>query len=124
MAGETSADCENGANGAPPAGRTTKRQERSSTLFAVGVEASAGGPEALERVFRAVPADSGMAFVVVRRLAMGHRSVMPEFAAKLTAMPVRQSEDRGRHAIAVALSGTGSDGSAGFGAGAGRRGGW
>ena len=88
------------AVGQETTGRTTPRQERSSTLFVVGVGASAGGLEALERVFRAMPADTGMAFVIVQHLAMEHRSMMPELAAKWTEMPVRQAEDR------IALRGT------------------
>jgi two-component system CheB/CheR fusion protein len=37
-------------------------------LHIVGVGASAGGLEALESLFRAVPADSGLAFVVIQHL--------------------------------------------------------
>ncbi|MBK6695381.1 MAG: hypothetical protein IPG50_24685 [Myxococcales bacterium] len=40
--------------------------------FVVGVGASAGGLEALEDLFRAMPTDSGMAFVVVQHLPHGH----------------------------------------------------
>ncbi len=35
----------------------------------VGIGASAGGVEALEQFFKAVPADNGMAFVVVTHLS-------------------------------------------------------
>ena len=38
----------------------------------VGIGASAGGVEALEGLFRAIPADSGLAYVVVTHLGSGH----------------------------------------------------
>ena len=42
----------------------------------VGIGASAGGVEALEGLFRAMPADSGMAFVVVTHLAPKRESML------------------------------------------------
>jgi two-component system CheB/CheR fusion protein len=37
-------------------------------FFVVGVGASAGGLESLERLFSKLPADTGMAFVVLQHL--------------------------------------------------------
>ena len=54
----------------------------------VGVGASAGGLEALERLFKALPADSGMAFVVVQHLSPDFKSLMPELLERHTRMPV------------------------------------
>jgi two-component system CheB/CheR fusion protein len=129
----------------------------------VGIGASAGGLEALERFFRSMPVDSGMAFVVIQHLSPDFKSVMDELLARFTRLAiVRVSEpvelrpntiylmppnkelviearrltlvDRlneqpvhlpisrffrslarefGDSAVAVVLSGTGSDGSAG-----------
>jgi two-component system CheB/CheR fusion protein len=130
----------------------------------VGVGASAGGLEALEQFFDAMPPESGMAFVVVQHLSPDFRSVMDELLAHRTRMAIHRVEDGmpveantvylmppkkemiisggrllladkdpkqaltlpidhffrslahdvGRNAIAVVLSGTGSDGSRGI----------
>jgi two-component system CheB/CheR fusion protein len=54
----------------------------------VGVGASAGGVEALEALFRPMPAEPGMAFVVVTHLGPNHESMLAEIIARHTAMPV------------------------------------
>ena len=59
----------------------------------VGIGASAGGLEAFEEFFKAMPPDSGMAFVLVAHLAPTHASLLPELVQKRTQMPVAQAED-------------------------------
>jgi two-component system, chemotaxis family, CheB/CheR fusion protein len=54
----------------------------------VGVGASAGGVEALEHLFKAMPPAPGMAFVVVTHLAPKRESMLPEILARDTKMPV------------------------------------
>ncbi|WOJ93110.1 chemotaxis protein CheB [Congregibacter variabilis] len=54
----------------------------------VGIGASAGGLEALEELFRNMPADTGMAFVVVTHLHPGHKTLLPELLAKTTELSV------------------------------------
>lgn len=54
----------------------------------VGIGASAGGVEALQALFRAMPADLGMAFVVVMHMSEGHVSALPEILGRCTGMPV------------------------------------
>ena len=54
----------------------------------VGIGASAGGVEALEQFFKAVPADHGMAFVVVTHLSPSHESMLAEIIGRATPMPV------------------------------------
>jgi two-component system CheB/CheR fusion protein len=63
-----------------------------STLpFAVvGIGASAGGIEALGRFFEAMPAENGMAFVVVLHLSPKHESSLDKILRAKTRMPVRQ----------------------------------
>src|SRR5262245_23625072 len=129
----------------------------------VGVGASAGGVEALEYLFKAMPSDPGMAFVVVTHLAPKRESLLPEILARDTRMPVLVAEndqlirpnhvyvasadtvldvkkghlriraiadgrertpidsffaglaeDQGEYAIAIVLSGAGSDGTLGI----------
>ena len=50
----------------------------------VGIGASAGGLEALERFFRAMPVDSGMAFVVIQHLSPDFKSLMDELLERFT----------------------------------------
>lgn len=59
----------------------------------VGVGASAGGLEALEELFAAMPLDTGMGFVVITHQHPGHTSLLPELLGKITGLPVRQAED-------------------------------
>jgi two-component system CheB/CheR fusion protein len=139
------------------------RLSKSSQFPIIGVGASAGGLEAFTQLFRNLPADPGMAFVLIQHLAPAHESMLTELLSKSTSMPVREvkdgmtvapdnvyiippdkemiifqgvlhleprdevkgqympvdsflrslAQDRRHNAIAVILSGTGSDGSMG-----------
>ncbi len=60
----------------------------------VGVGASAGGLEAFSRLLRALPVDTGMAFVLVQHLAPSHASALAEILGRATAMPVQEVQDR------------------------------
>lgn len=129
----------------------------------VGIGASAGGLEALEKLFEHMPADTGMVFVVIQHLSPDFKSLTDALLARRTAIPIRQAtngtavepnvcyllppkkdmilsdgkllltdkdpaptvalpidrflrsiaQDVGDRAVAVILSGTGSDGSRG-----------
>jgi two-component system CheB/CheR fusion protein len=59
----------------------------------VGIGASAGGLEALEAFFLKMPADTGMAFVLVTHLDPSHTSILPELIQKKTTMKVQQVTD-------------------------------
>ena len=59
----------------------------------VGIGASAGGLAAFEAFFSAMPADSGIAFILVQHLAPDHKSMLVELIARHTAMPVFEVED-------------------------------
>ena len=61
-----------------------------------GIGASAGGVEALGRFFDAMPANSGVAFVVVLHLDPTRESQMASVLASHTAMPVVQVADKMR----------------------------
>lgn len=62
-------------------------------LLIVGIGASAGGLESLERFFANVPLDSGLAFVVIQHLSPDYKSLMDELLARHTMIPVVQAED-------------------------------
>ena len=63
-----------------------------SDFHIVGIGASAGGLESLERLFTHLPADTGMAFVVLQHLSPDFRSLMDELLGRRTSMPIRQAE--------------------------------
>ena len=60
----------------------------------VGIGASAGGLEALEQFLGHVPANSGMAFVIVQHLDPTRKGMMSELLQRTTGMKVVQVKDR------------------------------
>ncbi|HEX6110935.1 MAG TPA: chemotaxis protein CheB [Geminicoccaceae bacterium] len=130
----------------------------------VGIGSSAGGLEALQKLFGAMPPDSGLAFVIAAHLDPTQKSHLAELLGRCTKMPVVQienstkvepdhvyviapdqeltikngvlrtgkpsaprghrhpvdsffrslAEDQGERAIAIVLSGTGTNGSLGL----------
>ncbi|HEX2981731.1 MAG TPA: chemotaxis protein CheB [Anaerolineaceae bacterium] len=76
--------------------RETSQQEAApqdkpaSEFPIVGIGASAGGLAAFERLFKALPPDSGVAFVVIQHLSPPHKSILPEILQRFTTMPVAQ----------------------------------
>jgi hypothetical protein len=64
---------------------------RGNTFFVVGIGASAGGLEAVTELLGAVPADTGMAFILVQHLDPSHKSLLPEILAKKTAIPLSEA---------------------------------
>ena len=65
----------------------------SNSLYIVGIGASAGGLDALERFFQNMTENSGMAFIVVSHLDPNHVSIMPELIQKSTRMKLFQAKD-------------------------------
>ena len=60
----------------------------------VGIGASAGGLEALERFLRHLPDKSGLGFVVVQHLDPTHKGMLVELLSRATPMKVLQVKDR------------------------------
>ena len=58
----------------------------------VGIVASAGGLDAFRKFFTAMPAESGMAFVLIPHLDPTHASLMVELLSKLTSMLVVEAQ--------------------------------
>ena len=75
-----------------PGAAMTAAHEGGSRLV-VGIGASAGGLDAFKAFFSAVPADSGMSFVLVQHLDPRHESSLATIVGGYTAMPVRLAED-------------------------------
>jgi two-component system CheB/CheR fusion protein len=49
--------------------------------------------EAFIALFRALPADTGMAFVLVPHLAPSHTSALAEILSRTTSMPIQEAAD-------------------------------
>ncbi len=59
----------------------------------VGIGASAGGLEAFKKMFGQMPADSGIAFILIPHLDPTHESLMVPLLAKCSAMPVVEAAE-------------------------------
>ena len=60
------------------------------TFPIVGIGSSAGGLEPLQKLFRGLPADLGLGYVVAAHLDPTHESYLSELLARCTGMPVAQ----------------------------------
>jgi two-component system CheB/CheR fusion protein len=69
-----------------------QRGDKGEDFHVVGIGASAGGLEPLERLFAKLPSDTGMGFVVVQHLSPDFKSLMSELLSRRTSMPVRTAE--------------------------------
>ncbi len=69
--------------------------EPQAPLAIVGIGASAGGLEALEQFFSHMPADSGMAFIVIQHQDPEQPSLLPEILQRYTEMPVTEIAESG-----------------------------
>jgi two-component system CheB/CheR fusion protein len=78
---------------APPDRAAPFTARDRSGFLVVGIGASAGGLEALEEFFNAVPANSGLAFVVISHQRPGQTSLLPQLLAKRAAMPAIEGTD-------------------------------
>ena len=67
---------------------------KSANLFpVVGIGASAGGLDAFKKLLKAIPENSGMAFVLVQHLDPNHESLLPEILQRVTKIPVLEITD-------------------------------
>jgi len=64
-----------------------------SHFYVVAVGASAGGLDALERFFSALPEKSGAAYVVIQHLSPDHKSMMANLLGRHTSMDVVTVQD-------------------------------
>ena len=61
--------------------------------YIVGVGASAGGLDAIEKLFNNMPDNPGMAFVVIQHLSPDYKSLMDEILSKHTQLEILQASD-------------------------------
>ncbi len=64
-----------------------------NTFPVVGIGASAGGLNAFKKLLKAIPEDSGIAYVLVQHLDPKHESLLPELLQKVTKIPVLEITD-------------------------------
>ncbi|MEJ2037627.1 MAG: chemotaxis protein CheB [Desulfosarcinaceae bacterium] len=69
------------------------RAKTIDDLVLVGIGASAGGLEALQRVLPGLPTNAGMAYIIAQHLAPRHRSLLSSLLAKHTDMAVETIKD-------------------------------
>jgi two-component system CheB/CheR fusion protein len=73
---------------------TNKIKILSKNLFpVVGIGASAGGLEAFKKLIKAIPENSGMAYILVQHLHPKHESLLPEILQRVTKIPVVEISD-------------------------------
>jgi two-component system CheB/CheR fusion protein len=73
--------------------RTEAKPIADSVFPVVGIGASAGGLDAIEKFFSNMPSDSDMAFVIIMHFDPTSKSVMVEILKRYTKMEVYQAED-------------------------------
>ncbi|WP_276497022.1 chemotaxis protein CheB [Pontibacter litorisediminis] len=61
--------------------------------YLVGIGASAGGLEAIHKLFDHFPSNSSFSFVIIQHLSPDHKSLMAELLSKHTQMQVQEAED-------------------------------
>jgi two-component system, chemotaxis family, CheB/CheR fusion protein len=71
-----------------------KPAETKAGFPLIGIGASAGGLEAFELFFKSVPANSGMAFILISHLDPSHASMLGEILQRITTIPVTEAENQ------------------------------
>ena len=74
-------------------GPTDRRGADPHSVPVVGVGASAGGLEAFGLLLAGLPADTGMAYVLIQHLAPASESLLTEILGRKTTLPVREAHD-------------------------------
>ena len=79
----------------PPQEEESSEESKSSLPFSVvGIGGSAGGIEAFTQLVRALPPDTGMAYVFVLHMGQHQKSILSEIISRETRMPVREVDAR------------------------------
>ena len=73
--------------------KSAGRAKKNDRFLVVGLGASAGGLEAVSKLLEALPAKTGLAFVLIQHLHPSHQSILAELLARETAMKVAQAAD-------------------------------
>jgi len=68
-------------------------EPKNRAEYIAGIGASAGGLEALQDFFKAVPLTTGIAFVVIQHLSPDYKSLMDELLARYTKLRILKAKD-------------------------------
>lgn len=68
-------------------------QNEHKPQYIVGIGASAGGLEALQKLLTALPSNTGFPYIIVQHLSPDYKSLLGEILGKYTDMPVIQAEE-------------------------------
>jgi two-component system CheB/CheR fusion protein len=69
-------------------------ENETKDFYIVGIGASAGGLDAIQKLFDHIPSNTGIAFVIIQHLSPDFKSLMPELLSKHTSMPIFTAEDQ------------------------------
>lgn len=69
------------------------KNKKKNNYYIVGIGASAGGLEALEKLFDSMPEQEELAFIIIQHLSPDYKSLMGELLEKHTRMAIKQAED-------------------------------
>ncbi|MGR8934937.1 MAG: chemotaxis protein CheB [Gammaproteobacteria bacterium] len=75
-----------------PDSASNSSDEFTKPTLVVGIGASAGGLEAFKQLLPRLPAENGMAYILVQHLDPNHKSILTELLAPCTRMPVKAAE--------------------------------
>src|SRR5512140_350629 len=78
----------------PGAKSPRRKPSREKPAAIVGIGASAGGLEAFTRLLTALPAKTGLSFVLIQHLDPKRESVLAQILSQKTIMPVSEATDR------------------------------
>lgn len=78
---------------ATPKKKKAAKADNAALCPVIGIGASAGGLETLSEFLKAMPADSGVALVIVQHLDPNREALMAELLQNSTDMSVREAED-------------------------------
>ena len=81
------------AKGPPEPAAAAVEPAGSQPFPVVGIGASAGGLEAFTALLKALPRNTGMAFVLVQHMDPAHESALSNILSRATAMPVSEITD-------------------------------
>jgi len=73
--------------------KRNQNPDKKSAEYVVGIGASAGGLEALQEFFKAVPLNTGIGYVVIQHLSPDYKSLMDELLARYTKLRILKAED-------------------------------
>src|SRR5258708_26018915 len=77
----------------PITGNRPEQPAANGTFPIVGVGASAGGLEAFTSLLKALPGNTGMAFVLVQHMDPSHESALSKILSRATEIPVNELTD-------------------------------